>query len=139
MEMDQENSNAKSDAYSKVLLSDSSLNGKNNMKRKKRSNTGFSDMGSFKMSILRTKKITMSNMKLGKHTLEDLYHCMLHLLETFHKELRILRKKGKGKKLAVKQMETVVKLCLPRGLAIAAAEYARKATDTYLSNQNQEK
>lgn len=139
MNVNQENANEKTDLYRKELLSDCSRNDKNRLKGKKRNNPGFLDIGNFKMSILRTKKMKMSNMKLGKCALEDMDDCMSHLLEKFLKELKMLQKKGKGKNLSVRDVETVVKLCLPRGLGMGVSEYARKAADAYFSSEIQAK
>ena len=138
MDLHREIFNGTADGYRKRLAQDDSSNSRKRMKGKSRSLPGSFDIGNFKQSILRKKKVLLSNMKLSKHTLQDLDDYMFYLLEKIDKELRLLQKKGKGKKLALKDLETIVRLCLPKHLGTRVSTYARNATDTYFS-ENKEK
>lgn len=133
--MDKETVNENFDACEIKILRDNSRNKKIRVKGKKKYNQRYVDIKSFKASILRTKKLLLSKMQLEKYTLDELDELMFHLLEIFDKELHELKRKEFrfGKTVSPRDLETVVKLCLPKGLAAPVTEFANTAVETYFN------
>lgn len=83
------------------------------------------------------KKLLLSKMLLEKHTLEldkqdDL---MFYLLEIFYKEFHALKRKEFtfGKTVSVRDLEIVIRLCLPKSSGAPVTEFAKIAVETYFN------
>ena len=139
MEQDGGNWNENFDNSRTETLSVSSRNSKSRSTGRKRNSRKKSfDIESFKVSILRTKRVLLSKMKLGKSTLDDMDDFIFHILEDIDKELHALHEKELGRKVSIRDLETVVKLCFPKDLGTPIAEFAKTAVGSYFNQALEE-
>ncbi len=88
----------------------------------------------FKTFVRRIRKIEIPKMKLGCMASKAIEDFLSHVMAIFDEELQSLSYLSKSHTLTVRQLETVMKLCLPKYLAVVTRDFGRKAVDAYFKN-----